>query len=63
MRNITFKSAGACDFNARDNMIIQASNHIWIDHCDFQDGVDGNFDIVHASDFISVTFSTATIRS
>ena len=27
MRNITFKSAGACDFNARDNMIIQASNH------------------------------------
>ena len=56
MRNITFKSAGACDFNARDNMIIQASNHIWIDHCDFQDGVDGNFDIVHASDFISVTW-------
>lgn len=56
MRNITFKSAGACDFNARDNLIIQASNHIWVDHCDFQDGIDGNFDIVHASDFISVTW-------
>lgn len=56
MRNLTFKSAGACDFNARDNLIIQSSNHIWVDHCDFQDGVDGNFDIVHASDFISVTW-------
>lgn len=56
IRNVTFKSAGACDFNARDNLIIQACQNIWVDHCDFQDGIDGNFDIVHASDYISVTW-------
>ena len=44
IRNITFKSAGACDFNANDNLCAQGSTNIWVDHCDFQDGVDGNFE-------------------
>ena len=56
IRNITFKSAGACDFNANDNLCTQGSTNIWVDHCDFQDGVDGNFDIVLASNNISVTW-------
>lgn len=56
IRNITFKSAGACDFNANDNLCIQGSNNIWVDHCDFQDGVDGNLDIVNGSDNVSVTW-------
>lgn len=56
IRNLIFKSAGACDFNANDNLCAQGSTNIWVDHCDFQDGVDGNFDIVNASDNISVTW-------
>jgi pectate lyase len=56
IRNITFKSAGACDFNANDNLCIQGSQNIWVDHCDFQDGVDGNLDIVNGSDNVSVTW-------
>lgn len=56
IRNITFKSAGACDFNGNDNLCTQGSTNIWVDHCDFQDGVDGNFDIVNGSDNISVTW-------
>ena len=56
IRNITFKSAGACDFNGNDNLYLQGSTNIWVDHCDFQDGVDGNLDICLASDNISVTW-------
>lgn len=56
IRNITFKSAGACDFNANDNLYLQGSTNIWVDHCDFQDGVDGNLDICLASNNISVTW-------
>ena len=44
MRNMTFKSAGAYDIDGNDNLTLQSSEHIWVDHCDFQDGVDGNFD-------------------
>lgn len=56
IRNITFKSAGACDFNANDNLYLQGSTNIWVDHCDFQDGVDGNLDICLEANNISVTW-------
>ena len=56
LRNITFKGAGAYDIDGNDNLTIQSSNHIWIDHCDFQDGIDGNFDCSLQSNNISVTW-------
>jgi pectate lyase len=34
-----------------------ASNHIWIDHCDIKDGSDGNTDITHASDYITISWT------
>lgn len=56
LRNLTFKSAGAYDTDGRDNLCIDGTTNIWIDHCDFQDGVDGNFDCKNASDHIAVTW-------
>ena len=56
IRNITFKSAGAYDMDGHDNLEIQKSSYIWVDHCDFQDGVDGNLDCTNASDNICVTW-------
>ena len=56
IRNVTFKGAGAYDMDGKDNLVFHESQHIWLDHCDFQDGVDGNFDINSGSDFISVTW-------
>ncbi len=56
IRNITFISAGACDFNANDNLCLNGSSKIWVDHCDFQDGVDGNFDCVNGSDNVCVSW-------
>ncbi len=56
IRNITFISAGACDFNANDNLCLDNSSLVWVDHCDFQDGVDGNFDCVNGSDNVCVSW-------
>ena len=56
MRNMTFKSAGAYDIDGNDNLTLQSSEHIWIDHCDFQDGVDGNFDCNNQANYVSVTW-------
>lgn len=56
LRNLTFKSSGAYDIDGKDNLTLQNSQHIWIDHCDFQDGVDGNLDCQHATDFVSITW-------
>lgn len=56
MRNMTFKSAGAYDVDGNDNFCIDKTTNIWVDHCDFQDGVDGNFDCKNASDYVCVTW-------
>lgn len=56
LRNITFKSAGAYDVDGWDNLCIDGTTNIWVDHCDFQDGVDGNFDCKNVSDNIAVTW-------
>jgi len=56
LRNLTFKGPGAYDCDGRDNLTITSSQNIWVDHCDFQDGMDGNFDINALSDNITVTW-------
>ncbi len=56
IRNLTFKSAGAYDIDGKDNLTLQNSQYIWIDHCDFQDGVDGNLDCSNGTDLVSITW-------
>ncbi len=56
IRNVTFKSAGAYDIDGYDNLNLTGCTYFWIDHCDFQDGVDGNFDCNNASDNICVSW-------
>ena len=56
IRNLTFKSAGAYDIDGNDNISLIGCTNIWVDHCDFQDGVDGNLDGTNASDNICVTW-------
>lgn len=55
-RNITFEGPGAYDTDGWDNMILDASTNIWVDHCEFQDGMDGNLDIKNGSDYITVSW-------
>lgn len=56
IRNVTFKGAGAYDIDGNDNLTLQGCNYIWVDHCDFQDGVDGNLDANNGSDHIAITW-------
>lgn len=56
LRNLTFIGAGAYDMDGYDNLNLENCKNIWVDHCDFQDGVDGNFDCNTGSDNIAVTW-------
>lgn len=56
IRNITFEGPGAFDEDGNDNLTIENCTRVWIDHCEFQDGMDGNLDIKTASDYVSVTW-------
>lgn len=56
LRNLIFEGPGAFDCDGRDNLTVSDSRKIWVDHCDFQDGCDGNFDINGVSDNITVTW-------
>lgn len=56
IRNLIFEGPGAYDVDGWDNCTIDACNNIWVDHCEFRDGVDGNFDIKNTADYITVSY-------
>ena len=56
LRNLTFVGPGAYDCDGWDNLCLDKATNVWVDHCDFQDGCDGNFDIKGTSDNITVTW-------
>lgn len=56
IRNITFVGPGAVDVGGADLVSASGAKHCWVDHCVFQDGTDGNFDITNASDFNTVSW-------
>ncbi len=56
LQNITFLGPGAFDRDANDNLCVSRSTNIWIDHCDFQDSMDGNLDCKSGSDNITVSW-------
>ena len=55
-RNLTLLGAGAYDISACDNIQLVESKNIWIDHCDIQDGVDGNLDAKTKSDRLTISW-------
>ena len=56
LRNLTFEGPGAYDVDGKDNLTLSGAKNVWVDHCDFQDGMDGNFDINGNADNITVTW-------
>ena len=59
IRNLTLIGPGAYDIDANysDNISLIGAKNVWVDHCDIQDGIDGNFDIVEGSDSICVSWT------
>lgn len=59
IRNLTFLGPGSIDVGGNDLISIYGSaNHIWIDHCSFYDGMDGNVDITRTADFVTLSWCT-----
>ncbi len=57
IRNIVIKGPGSNADQAWDNLTIEGeSKNIWIDHCEFWDGQDGNADVVKGSDNVTFTW-------
>ncbi len=59
MRNLIFQGPGTGnkDDDNNDNLTIENSHGVWIDHCEFRDGADGNCDIKAGSSDISMTWN------
>jgi pectate lyase len=47
-------NGGQCQ-NGQDAVTVQKSHNIWFDHDAVSDGSDGNLDVVHGSDFITIS--------
>ena len=58
IRNLKFVGPGSVDVGGSDLLSFSASRNCWVDHCDFTDGMDGNFDITSSSDFNTVSWCT-----
>lgn len=59
VRNLQFVGPGSIDVGGYDLLsVLDGTTHFWVDHCDFTDGIDGNFDITKTADFGTVSWCT-----
>jgi pectate lyase len=57
VRNLVIHGPGSNSDQAWDNLLIQGdSKNIWIDHCEFWNGQDGNADVVKGADNVTFTW-------
>ncbi len=49
--------ASKCQDGSDAVTITKSSHHVWFDHCAISDGSDGNLDVTHAADFITVSWT------
>lgn len=55
IRNLDFAGPGSVDVGGADLVTLNGCDHVWVDHCRFTDGMDGNLDIVNSCDFVTVS--------
>ena len=58
IRNLKFQGPGSIDVSGSDLVSFYGTKNCWVDHCEFMDGMDGNFDITQKSDFNTVSWCT-----
>ena len=58
VRNLVIRGPGSNEDQAWDNLSIEGSSkNVWIDHCEFWDGQDGNADVVKGADNVTFTWN------
>lgn len=60
IRNLIFEGPGAYDTDGWDNAVLDNCQNVWVDHCEFRDGVDGNLDIKNQSNYVTVSYTKFT---
>jgi|GEM_PF-1020429 len=60
IQNLVFEGPGAYDVDGYDLLSNKGCYKLWVDHCEFQDGTDGNFDNSGEADSITVSWSKFT---
>ena len=55
IRNLIFEGPGAYDVDGND-LLTNYATRLWVDHCEFYDGVDGNFDNTNSADNITISW-------
>ncbi len=60
IQNLIFEGPGAYDCDGWDLLTNKGCNKLWVDHCEFQDGVDDCFDNTNSSDSITVSWCKFT---
>jgi pectate lyase len=64
IRNLVIRGPGSNSDQAWDNLNIEGSSkNIWIDHCEFWDGQDGNADVVKGADNVTFTWNIFGYRN
>ena len=58
IRNLKFVGPGPCDVGGQDLITCTGTTHLWVDHCEFTDGQDGNFDITQSANYVTVSWCT-----
>ena len=56
IRNIVIQGPGSNADQAWDNFNIENAKNIWVDHCEFWNGQDGNADVVKGADNVTFTW-------
>lgn len=58
LRNLKVRGPGAVDVDGLDAVTLQGQvKNVWIDHLDIADGEDGNLDITHACDYVTISWT------
>lgn len=60
IRNLIFEGPGAYDTDGRDNLTADGCTNLWVDHCEFRDGVDGNYDNKGNTDNVTISWCKFT---
>jgi len=55
IRNLNIN--GATTDVDKDAMQVYFAHHIWVDHCEIWDGVDANLDVVHGSNWVTISWT------
>jgi pectate lyase len=48
--------SNAAGLGGADGLTVENSRHVWIDHCSFSDCKDGQLDVTHGSDYVTVSW-------